>query len=81
MALRDQIISAGSAVTRAIGSAVYGWMLDVADRADFVTSFAGSPENNVTAGPGTYCADTTNGEGYIKHTGTGNTGWKLITHA
>ncbi len=45
------------------------------------TSFPGSPENNVVAPLGSYCADTTNGEGYIKKTGTGNTGWKLITHS
>lgn len=45
------------------------------------TTFAGSPENNVTAPLGSYCADTTNGEGYIKHVGSGNTGWKLVTHA
>lgn len=45
------------------------------------STFAGSPENNVVANPGSYCADTTNGDGYIKATGTGNTGWKKITHA
>lgn len=44
-------------------------------------SNAGSPEGVVTAPPGSYCADSTNGEGYIKKTGTGNTGWKLVTHA
>lgn len=46
-----------------------------------IYSNAGSPESVVTATPGSYCADSTNGEGYIKHTGTGNTGWKLVTHA
>ena len=45
------------------------------------TTNAGSPEGVVTANLGSYCADTTNGEGYIKKTGSGNTGWKLITHA
>lgn len=46
-----------------------------------VTSNAGSPEGAVTAPLGSYCADSTNGEGYIKKSGTGNTGWKLVTHA
>lgn len=46
-----------------------------------VTSNAGSPEGVVTAEKGSYCADTTNGEGYIKNSGSGNTGWKLVTHA
>ncbi len=45
-------------------------------------TFAGSPENNVVGSPGAFCADTTNGEHYVKVTGTStNTGWKLITHA
>lgn len=46
-----------------------------------ITTNAGSPEGVITANLGSYCADTTNGEGYIKKSGTGNTGWKLITHA
>lgn len=46
-----------------------------------VTFYAGAPEGAVIAGPGSVCSDTTNGELYIKNTGTGNTGWKLITRA
>lgn len=46
-----------------------------------IKSSAGSPEGVITAVPGSYCADSTNGEGYIKKSGTGNTGWKLVTHA
>ncbi len=42
---------------------------------------SGSPEGSVSAAVGTLWIDTTNGEIYIKHTGSGNTGWKLITHA
>ncbi len=42
---------------------------------------AGSPEGVVSAGLGSLASDTTNGELYIKKTGTGNTGWKLVTHA
>lgn len=45
------------------------------------THSAGSPEGAVTANKGSLCSDTTNGELYIKNTGTGNTGWKLVTHA
>ncbi len=43
--------------------------------------YAGSPEGNVTASKGSYCGDTTNGQGYIKTTDGVNTGWKLVTHA
>ena len=42
---------------------------------------SGSPEGVVTDSPGSLHFDRTNGEVYIKNTGTGNTGWKLITHA
>jgi hypothetical protein len=43
----------------------------------------GSPEGVLTAPPGTIARDVTNGEAYIKNASdpTGNTGWKLITHA
>jgi hypothetical protein len=40
-----------------------------------------SPESVVTEVPGALYTDTTNGELYIKVTGTGNTGWKKMTHA
>jgi len=43
--------------------------------------YGGSPESHVAANPGSLCSDYTNGELYIKKTGTGNTGWKLVTHA
>ncbi|MNL43192.1 hypothetical protein D3C87_1656970 [compost metagenome] len=46
-----------------------------------ITAFAGNPESNVTAPPGCICADITNGVIYVKKTGTGNTGWKLVTQA
>lgn len=42
---------------------------------------AGSPEGVVTAGPGVLYADTTNGQLYVKNTGTGNTGWTLLNSA
>lgn len=44
-------------------------------------SGAGTPEGAVTASPGSLYSDTTNGEVYVKNTGSGNTGWKIITHA
>lgn len=45
-------------------------------------SHAGTPESAVVGSPGDLCSDTTNGELYIKHTGSAtNTGWKLVTHA
>ncbi len=42
---------------------------------------AGTPEGNVSAGVGYEYNDTTNGVKYMKKTGTGNTGWKLVTQA
>jgi len=42
---------------------------------------AGSPEGASSAPVGSIFSDTTNGELYIKNTGTGNTGWKLVTRA
>lgn len=46
-----------------------------------VCSKDGTPENAVVAPLGSLCMDTTNGELYVKKTGTGDTGWKLVTHA
>lgn len=43
---------------------------------------SGTPESNVVGSPGDLIADYTNGELYIKKSGTAtNTGWKLVTHA
>lgn len=47
----------------------------------FFGTNAGTPEGSVTSGVGGFCTDITNGEAYIKQTGTGNTGWDLVTHA
>lgn len=46
-----------------------------------ITWGSGSPEGVQTRKPGSLYLDYTNGEAYIKNTGTGNTGWKLITRA
>lgn len=43
-------------------------------------SYAGNPENNVTAPIGSICSDTTNAVLYFKVTGTGNTGWKVVPY-
>jgi hypothetical protein len=46
------------------------------------TANAGTPEAAIVGSPGDVCADTTNGEIYVKVTGsTTNTGWKKVTHA
>jgi hypothetical protein len=74
---RVQLGESGFPVVAADGTVYLGAAADDV----IVTRYAGSPEGNVTAAPGSYCADVTNGEGYIKHTGTGNTGWALVTHA
>ncbi len=42
---------------------------------------SGTPETFVTAGPGQLYRDVANGEVYVKDSGTGNTNWKLVTHA
>lgn len=47
----------------------------------FFTSAAGSPEGVITANIGSFYTDTTNGVAYMKKSGTGNTGWKLVTQA
>lgn len=42
---------------------------------------SGTPEAAVTAAVGSFYLDTTNGVAYMKKTGIGNTGWKLVTQA
>ncbi|WP_164822997.1 hypothetical protein [Sinorhizobium meliloti] len=46
-----------------------------------LTSHTATPEGAITAPVGSICTDTTNGVIYSKKTGTGNTGWKLVTQA
>lgn len=43
-----------------------------------VYSFGGSPEGVITAEVGSIYTDTTNGDPYVKRTGTGSTGWVLL---
>jgi hypothetical protein len=43
----------------------------------YLTSGSGSPEGVVTANKGSLYSDTTNGDLYVKHSTTGNTGWVL----
>ncbi len=42
-------------------------------------SGAGSPETVLKASPGATYVDTNNGDLYVKQTGTGNTGWVIVT--
>lgn len=42
-------------------------------------SGSGSPEGVTTASPGTGYVNTATGDFYVKQTGTGNTGWVLVT--
>jgi hypothetical protein len=68
------IATAGQVVTRL---PMAGAPIDVV-----FTSNAGTPESAVVGSPGAFCADTTNGELYVKVTGAStNTGWKKVTHA
>lgn len=43
--------------------------------------YSGSPEGAITARPGSECNDITNGVKYVKKSGSGSTGWKLVTQA
>jgi len=43
-----------------------------------ITAYAGNPNGNVAAPPGSICLNTSGGAGtsiYVKESGTGNTGW------
>lgn len=43
-----------------------------------IINVSGSPENNEAANVGSIALDRTNGDAYLKVTGTGNTGWQQI---
>ena len=45
-----------------------------------INAYSGDPEGIVTAPAGSICL-VTSGELYIKNSGSGNTGWKIVTHA
>jgi hypothetical protein len=79
LAFMESVVSSSSNVRVGDVGLLKGQALSL-DGVRFCTN-AGTPESVVTAPMGSYCADTTNGEGYIKKTGAGNTGWKLVTHA
>lgn len=58
-----------------------GLMQVVAQLRGAFVFYDGSPEGFVVATPSVVCRDRVNGELYVKKSGAGNTGWKLITHA
>lgn len=65
----DQDIVLGSKPSAYLEQFVYNQQLLI---------YAGTPENNVEAVPGTLCMNSSGSAGailYIKKTGTGNTGW------
>lgn len=55
----------------------YGW----SGQTNKIMSGAGSPESALAATVGSLYLDVTNGVAYMKKTGSGNTGWKLVTQA
>ncbi|MFK3965668.1 hypothetical protein ACI2KT_18890 [Ensifer adhaerens] len=72
--------------TKSIGSSALKWLgyfrtVFFGPSTAILTSNAGTPEAVVSAPIGSICTDTTNGVAYMKKTGTGNTGWKLVTQA
>lgn len=75
-----------TADTKSIGAAALKWLgyfrtVFFGPSTAIMTSNAGTPEAVVSAPVGSICTDTTNGVMYMKKTGTGNTGWKLVTQA
>lgn len=46
-----------------------------------ISTNAGTPEGVVTGNPGDVCLDVTNGQAYVKASGTGSTGWKELSTA
>lgn len=44
-----------------------------------INRYAGNPEGVLTANPGSLCLNKNGGPPYYKDTGTGNTGWVLMT--
>jgi len=75
-----------TADTRSLGAAALKWLgyfrtVFFGPSTAVLTSNAGSPESVVAAPVGSICTDTANGVAYMKKTGTGNTGWKLVTQA
>jgi len=44
-----------------------------------ITNFNGNPEGSLQGNVGSLCLDRANGILYIKVTGTGNTGWEVVT--
>jgi hypothetical protein len=57
-----------------------GEFINLADQFRHVAFFTsdGSPENSIISGVGSLCTDFSNGDLYIKRTGSGNTGWSTI---
>ena len=45
----------------------------------YIIKSNGTPEGNINAPAGSLCLDYTNGELYLKNTGSGNTGWIEFT--
>ena len=70
-------VAAGNTSTNAADSGTDNNLFGLTGAAVVQTRYAGTPEAHVTASPGALCSDTTNGQLYIKRTGTGNTGWKV----
>jgi len=73
-------------------SMVHGWAQDAMSefvlgatnavlRDGVIDRGSGTPESVVAAPVGSFYRDISNGEVYVKKTGSGNTGWKIITHA
>lgn len=60
-------------------SAAEEWQIMQATATDVsCVNNAGNPEGVVPANMGSLCHDRTNGNLYVKHTGTGTTGWLLL---
>lgn len=67
--------------TTSVNQSVESLFLGDPENNIIVTYNAGTPESVVEAGIGSICVDVTNGVIYVKNSGTGDTGWKLVTQA
>lgn len=75
------LFRSNTAIAGSISSTADTTTYKTSSAGDGLTSNAGTPESVVAAPPGTICIDRTNGVIYVKKSGTGNAGWKLVTQA
>lgn len=72
------------AITKGDGTTAYAFsvingIIDMLNSLNVtITAYAGNPNGNIAAPPGSICLDTANGAVYRKASGSGNTGWQAM---